>query len=558
MDTWVVLLDILVLLSVALVLGIVCERLRQSPIIGYLAAGTMLGPNALGFVSSGAEVEMLAELGVALLLFTIGLGFSWRRLMDLGSAAIGGGVAQVAITLVAGAAVAAASGLSLRSAAAMGAVVALSSTACVLRLLVSRAEIESVHGRHALGVLLVQDAAVVPLVLLVAILGGEGDLADAGLAIAQALGGAVLLAALLLLLLTRLLPRLLHLEALRRNRDLPVLTAVVIGFGSAWASHELGLSPALGAFVAGMILGASPFAVQIRADIASVRTLLVTLFFGSIGMLGDPAWLVAHLPLVLGLVAAVIVGKTLIVWAVLRAFRLSHVHALAAGLCLAQIGEFSFILAATARGGLINDELFRLIISVTIVSLFATPYLVAAAPGAARWMVGGLRRARLIAESPAGDVQVETAPTDRILIIGFGPAGEAVGRALSRRSDAVTVLDLDHRAMARARDLELEPRLGDASHADVLRSAGIASTDTVIVTVPDPRVAVEIVRLIRSMNADVFIIARVRYHRHADELRVAGADATVNEEQLVGLRLAGHARRRLALKSRGGAGVERA
>lgn len=269
MDLWNALFDILMLLITALVLGVVCVRFRQSPLLGYLAAGTLLGPNALQFISNEREVTAMAELGVALLLFTIGLEFSWQRLRHLGVAALGGGTAQVFVTLALGATAASLLGISFRGAIAMGAVVALSSTATVLRTLVSRTEIDSLHGRYALGILLIQDIAVVPLVLLVTVLVGQGSPLQVSTEILKTFAWAMTLFIGFYLLFTLVVPRILRIDSLHRNRELPILLAIVTGLGSAWGSHKLGLSPALGAFVAGMLLAESPFATQIRADIGS-------------------------------------------------------------------------------------------------------------------------------------------------------------------------------------------------------------------------------------------------------------------------------------------------
>ncbi len=562
MGSWSVLLDVLLLLSTATALGIVCACLKQSPIIGYLAAGTLVGPNVLGVVGSGEQVELLAELGIALLLFTIGLEFSWRRLVGLGRVAIGGGFLQVGVTvsLVAGACLL--MGVQARTAWALGAIIALSSTACVLRLLVARAEIESNHGRHALGILLVQDAAVVPLVLLVALLGGEGasvgggagtgagesgaGLAEAGWALARVLGGAAVLIALLFVLLRYAMPWLLRLEALRHSRDLPILIAVVVGLGAAWASHEFGLSPALGAFVAGMLLAASPFATQVRADIASLQTLLVTLFFGSIGMLGDPAWLLGNVGLVLGVVTAIVVGKALIVWAILRLLGQAHESALMTGLCLAQVGEFSFILAMSAHGSLIDDDTLRLLVSATIISLFLTPYLVSTAPWLAPRIIAGLRRARLVS-APAPPVGAPAhAAAGRIVVVGFGPAGQAVGRMMAGHDREVVVLDLNVKAIKAAQAMGLVGHVGDATHEDVLHHAGVRTADTVVVTIPDPAMAGRIVRLVRVAAPDAHVIARARYHRYVREIRESGAHDLVDEETLTGERLAAGLRHRLA------------
>ncbi|XAM00823.1 cation:proton antiporter [Phycisphaeraceae bacterium D3-23] len=545
MDLWNVLFDILALLLAAIVLGALCERLRQSPILGYLAAGTLFGPNALGIIANADEVATLAELGVALLLFTIGLEFSWSRLKRLGPAALGGGGVQVLLTMALAAAAAASLGLPTRTSLAIGAIVALSSTACVLRLLMARAEMESSHGRHALGILLMQDIAVVPLVLLVTVLGGQGTLQEVAIDVLKTLGWACVLVAVLYLLLNQVLPRVLHFDSLHRNRDFPILMAIVTGLGSAWASHKFGLSPALGAFVAGMLIAESPFATQVRADVASIRTILVTLFFSSIGMLGDPAWFIQHLSSVLGLVLAIVLGKALVIWAVLRLFRLTHANALAAGLCLAQVGEFSFVLAAIGRGNVISNELFALIISATITTLFFTPYLVAFAPRFSRAVVNRLRSFDLISQGvEAGSAKAEVAKS-HLVIIGFGPAGQAVGRAFLRQAERVTVIDTNPSMVYDAKHLDFVGHIGDAMHPDVLEHIGIRSATAAVVTVPDPAAAIAIVELIRSIAPHVHIIARARYHRYFADLQSSGADEVVDEEQFVGARLAARLRKRL-------------
>lgn len=543
-EFWNTILEILILLGGALVLGLLCERLRQSAILGYLAAGTLVGPNAIGLISDGEHVLHLAELGVALLLFTIGLEFSWPRLKRLGIAALGGGAAQILVTIAIGFACAKLMGLPVDTSIVIGAIVSLSSTACVLRLLVARAEIESVHGRYALGILLMQDIAVVPLFLIVTVLGGEGSMGEVAMSVLRALllaGGLVIV---LLVLLNKVAPFVLGLDALRHNRDLPILLAFVVGIGAAWGSHELGLSPALGAFVAGMILAESPFATQIRADVASIKTLLVTLFFSSIGMLGDPVWFIEHIGSVLALVAALVIGKAVIIWGVLRVFGVASRAALASGICLAQVGEFSFVLAAAgATGGLIDEQVFTLLVSATIVSLFLTPYLVMFAPLMAqsvhRAMGLGARSARVVGESLAQDGQ------QHIVIVGFGPAGQAIGRTASTLPLRVSVIDMSHSMIRVARGMGLHAHVADASHADVLEHTGIQHAQVAIVTIPDPIAAKAVIAQIRQIAPGTHVIARGRYHRFAQELYEAGAHEVLDEEQLVGARLAARLRRRV-------------
>ena len=538
MDLWSVLFDILTLLLTAIILGGICERLKQNAILGYLAAGTLLGPNALGLIDSSEQVSAFAELGVSLLLFTIGLEFSWPKLKKLGFAALGGGAAQVIVTLLIGAGGAMIVGQEMRPALAIGAIITLSSTAFVLRLLIARTEIESSHGRYALGILLMQDIAVVPLVLLVTVLSGDGSLGQVGLDILKTIGWGVVLVGVLYLILNKLIPAVYKLDSLHSNRDLPILLAIVIGLGSAWASHKMGLSPALGAFVAGLLLGDSPVATQVRADIASIRTLLVTLFFSSIGMLGDPEWFIGNLPAVLGLVAAIVVGKVLIIWFVLRMFRLPNTTALATGLCLGQAGEFSFVLATIGRDTIIDDYMFSLIISSTIVTLFLTPYLVAMAPRVSGGVIRALSKTKLIAPPADDEFSPASGSQGHLVIIGYGPAGQAVGQSLAGMGDQITVIDLNPRSMYLANQHGFIGHIGDAMHADVLEHSGIASATAVVVTVPDPMVARNTVELIRSIAPDVLVIVRARFHRYAQELTAAGAHEVIDEEQLVGNQLA--------------------
>ncbi len=317
MDLWTALLDILILLLAAMVLGGLCERLKQSAILGYLVAGTLLGPNALNWIPDHELVTSIAELGVALLLFTIGLEFSYRRLRSLGLPALGGGTLQVVLTGAVTTGICVLLGLNLRSSLAVGAMIALSSTACVLRLLLSRAELDNVHGRNAVGILLLQDIAVVPLVLGIAVLGKGGQAGDVAANIAEALVGAAIFGVAAYVLLNRLAPLLFSVQEAAKNRELPILLAIITVMGAAWAAHRIGFSPAIGPFFAGILLASSPFATQIRADVVPLRTLFVTLFFSSIGMVADPAWVMVHWVEVLLVVVAIVLGKTLLTCGVL-------------------------------------------------------------------------------------------------------------------------------------------------------------------------------------------------------------------------------------------------
>lgn len=542
---WHSLADVLILLAAAIVLGTIAEQLKQSAILGYIAAGTLVGPNSLGWVSEQQSIFDLAELGVALLLFAIGLEFSLPRLKQLGRIPFLSGIFQILFTLLVGLGVAILLGFTVSESLAIGAMIALSSTACVVRMLNDRAELDAPHGRTALGILLVQDMAVIPLMLIITALVGKGTVSHILVQLGLSLSLAILFVAVFYGLFNYILPRLLELSSLRRNRDFPILLAMVMAAGSAWAAHTLGLSPALGAFVAGVLLAISPFATQIRADVQPLKTVLVTLFFAAVGMFGDLNWVMGHLALVLTVVAAIVIGKMLITFAVTCFFGQPWQFALGTGLCLAQVGEFSFVLATVARGsaaspGIISEETFRLIISATIATLLLTPYLIQLAPAAAN-LIRGLGRSRE-KEEPADSSAVPESPTsneeqdaDLILILGFGPAGQRVaGELLQVGLKKIVVIDLNHENLQIATQYGLKPQLGDATQIEVLEHAGLYRSRLVISTLPSTTVCRQIIFLVRQLAPGAALYVRCRYHLHHWQLLAAGADVVVDEEEYVG------------------------
>ena len=537
MNLWTALLDVVILLFAALLLGTLCERLRQSAILGYLLAGTLLGPNALNWMPNHEAVAIIAELGAALLLFTIGLEFSWRRLRSIGPIALGGGTLQVVITGAVVASACVALGVNGRSSFAVGAMAALSSTACVLRLLAGRAEIDSVYGRHALGILLLQDVALVPLVLLVALLGDGGSGAQLGWEAGRELGAALILTAAMYLLLKYVMPRLITAAESARNRELPILLAIATALGAAWTAHRFGVSPMLGAFIAGILLAESPFAVQIRADVSSLRTLFVTLFFSSIGMVADPLWVFDHALLVLAAVAAVVLCKAVVMFGVARLFRSSPGQSAATAICLAQVGEFSFVLAKIARdSGLIDTELFKLSMSATVATLFLTPYLVGLASRLATAVGRRSARSRGAARPAA---HADSRLSGHVVIVGFGPAARRVAEGLQPLCvSRLVVVELNSKTAAVARSYGLRTYVGDATRSEVLEHVSVQTAAAVVVTIPDPAAARQVVERVRLLSPETPVIARARYHVYRQDLIQAGAAVAVDEEDEVGRRLA--------------------
>jgi CPA2 family monovalent cation:H+ antiporter-2 len=552
MPAWTSLLDILILLTGAMLLGSLFERFHLSALLGYLLAGTLLGPNALNLLATSTTVSAMAELGVTLLLFTIGLEFSWRRLRAVGPIALGGGSLQVVVTGVVFAGLAAAARVPFATAVVIGVMASLSSTAAVVRLLARRAELDAIHGRNALGILLLQDIAVVPIMLGITAMGAGGTPGEIMLRLEREMLVGALLVVGMWLVLNHVLPRLLGGHAAAANRDLPILLAIISAVGAAWISHALGFSPVLGSFVAGMLLAESPYATQIRADVVPLRTLFVTLFFGAIGMLTNPAWVAAHAPLLLAAVAAVVVGKTALAAGAVRLFRVPPGQALATGLVLAQVGEFSLVVAALAQErGLIDADLFDLVVATLVTTLFLTPFLVTLAPRLAAAV--GSRMPATVRDGDATGHPSRVPVEGHLVIIGFGPAGQRIAEAmLDEPGLPIVVSDLNPRAADGADGYGLPVVLGDASQEEVLESLHVHGAAAVVVTVPDPGAARRIVELLRAVAPETLVIARSRYHIHRWQLDLAGAHAVVDEEAEVGLRLAAAVRQRL----RGGAAAD--
>ena len=513
------------------------ERLRQSAILGYLAAGTIVGPNVLGWVEGGDRVNLLSELGASLLLFAIGLEFSIPRLRQLGARVLAAGALQIGLTLAAGIAVAMALGVPFGTAFALGSIVALSSTAVVARLLVESRSLDSTHGRRAMGILLIQDVAVVPIVIALSFGRTGGDLAEIGRTVGSTLLYGAILVAGFLVFVKFVVPYGLAARAMERNRDLPVLFALVCALGSVVGAELAGLPPALGAFLAGVLLGGSRFSGQIRADVAPLYTLLLTVFFGAIGLAGDPRWAVEHIWLVLAVLAAVVVGKTLLATAALRLAGFAGVGAVATAATISQIGEFSFVVAGSARSdGLLDDDLFRLVVTVTIASLALAPLMVGVA--------NRLARTRGAAESARGGVQVDGEPHRAdIVLVGFGPAGReayaTLAPGLQRRTVVVESSAAEH---AHAKSMGAAADLGDARRREVLEHAGLLDARVLVIAVSDPTVVAAIASLARSIAPSLAIVARARYHAVEPMIAADGADAVVDEEILVGRSLGARAR----------------
>jgi CPA2 family monovalent cation:H+ antiporter-2 len=527
METWNIISHILILLVAALVLGTVATKLRQNAIIGYIFAGMIVGPNVLGIIETRKEMLVIAELGAALLLFNIGLDFSFRKLLRIGGKIYIGGFLQILITGLAGYIVALAMGAKSAASVAVGAAIAMSSTACVMKVLTEKTKTESVFGRYSIGILLFQDIALVPLVLLVSYLSGsQGRKPFLETAIF-----AVLAIAVIYLVLNKIAPLVLPIRSFSKHRDFPILFSIITALGAAWGAHRAGVSPTLGAFIAGMLLAQSPYSRQIKSDISSLSALLVTVFFTSIGMFGNPGWVVQNWMAVAGCVVAIILAKPLVTWCSLVILGFPKRISLATGVTIFQIGEFSFVIMAIASvNGLLDIYTFRLLISATVITLLMTPYMITFAS----WLA--YEKPRKQGMPQAGPETAETSSGRAVIVVGFGPSGQRVMELLkSRYRQDLAMVDINAKNREIAERAKVEFHIGDATASGFLQEIGVETARALIVTIPDHNVAKTIISIFKNLAPrNAVVISRVRNQIFRDEFEKLGIEKIVDEEELTG------------------------
>ena len=538
MHFWQLLTDIGILLGSSLLLGAIAIRLKLSPIIGYLIAGMVLGgPGSLQLIKSPLEIEAIAELGVSLLLFSLGLEFSWGKIKSLPLKIIRGGALQILLTPLFFLAVSSLCGLDIKIAILAGLIFTLSSTATVLRTFNDLAEIDSQHGRNSTAVLLLQDIAVIPFTMIVSFISVHNAVANKFQNnFLFTIGAAVVLVLGLYIFLNKIAGPALSLFSLNNNREMAILLAIIISIGSAWTAYQIGISPSIGAFIAGMLLGSSSFATQITADIAPLRILFLTLFFGSAGMLADPVWVFNNFALVILLSVAVILSKTLISSVIFSLSGHSIAISVASAVSIAQIGEFAFVLSNIAKdSSLLSNDWSQLVVSVTIVSLFFTPFMIKFAPRI------GLKVQQFLNNKKSGEVfdaEVLSSNPARIYVIGYGPAGREVTRQLKDSYlEEVAIMDLTKDSLDSAEIEGFKTYMGDVRQLEVLQHSGLELAHLVIITIPSYDAVLTTIDNIKRLAPTAHIIVRSRYQIYEQSFHEAGAHEIVNEEFTVGEKL---------------------
>ena len=515
-------------LSVGIVL--IFQRLHLPSIVGFLISGALIGPYGLNLIADVERVEVLAEVGVVLLLFTIGLEFSLARLSHIRTFALTGGSLQVGLTIALTALILWIFDLPPRMGIFWGFLLALSSTAIVLKILLDREELDTPHGRLALGILIFQDLIVVPMILIAPLL--SGDVSKDPMQVLMTLGKSVLLIGAILVAARWMVPKVLIQVVRTRSRELFVITVILIGLTIAWLAAESGLSLALGAFIAGLVISESEYSHQALADIMPFRDSFNSLFFVSIGMLLDMRFFLDQPLLILGAAVAVLVLKGAIAGGVTLALGYPIRVAALVGLSLAQVGEFSFILAQTGQVlGLFTQNSYQLFLVISILSMMAAPFLIRWGPrisrrtellkSAGRWV-----RGRRSSDLEPHHLQLQ----DHVIIAGCGLNGRNLARVLKDAEISYVIVDIQGDIVRHARSQGEPIYFGDVTQTEVLRHLRIKEAKVLVLAVSDPFAVRASIQVARQANPNIHIVVRTRYFKEVDELLDLGANQVVPEE----------------------------
>ncbi len=529
--------NLLIILASSLVVIALFRRLQLPPVLGYLCVGLLVGPTALNWVNDSPDLPDLAELGVVFLLFSLGLEFSLPKMLALRRVVFGLGSLQVMCTSLVLGGLLYAFGMSINAAFLLGAGLALSSTAIVSKELTSLGEIFSRHGQNAIGVLLFQDVVAVLLLTLVPVFSGHSEQAWYW-ALPITLGKTVILFVGLLITSRLLLPRLFHEVAASRSAELFVLLALVIVLVTAWLTHLLGLSPALGAFLAGMLLGESHYRHQIEADIRPFRDILLGLFFVSIGMLIDLQLFVHDGFLILALTLALLLIKGGVVAILVKLRGSDGETAWRSGLALAQGGEFCFALMAQMQlNSLIPPQIASYLLAATFCSMLLTPLLLRAAPQIAASLHRKSNEEAELEEIAAQSAELQ----GHVVMCGYGRVGQSIGRFLRSEGQEFVALDYDPDRIQEATKAESCVHYGDARRGDLLRAVGLDRARLLVIAVDNTEVAMAVLKEARLITIDVPILVRTRDDSLLSELKASGATEVVPELLESSLMLASHA-----------------
>lgn len=527
-------MEITFLTNVLIVVGLsaavlyICHVLKVPVIVGFLITGVLAGPQGLALIADTKAVHALAEAGIIFLLFTLGIEFSFQNLVQFKKPVLIGGSLQVVFTCIAATLVALYAGLPLAESIFIGFVVSLSSTAIVMKILQERAEVETPHGSTVLGILIFQDIIVVPMILLVPVLAGmklvSGEFSLSGI-IPAILVVALIFAA------RRAMPHVLFRVTRTRSRELFLLTIAAICFGIAWLTHKAGLSLALGAFLAGLIISESEYSHEALGHILPFRDVFMSFFFISIGMLLNLKLFLAHPVLLLAIALGVLGLKSLLASAASGFTGVPIRTMLIAGLALGQIGEFSFVLCESGlRAGLLPAEHYQIFLAVSIITMIATPFMISGAPRFAELtnQFSFLRKFDLGAMQETRKEAVNM--KDHLVIIGFGINGRNLARVARASRIPYVIIEMNPVVIREERARGEPIFYGDATKDLILKHANVEEARCLVIVINDPAATARITWLARKLNPRLFIIVRTRFLREIEQLRELGASEVIPEE----------------------------
>ncbi|MEW6357933.1 MAG: cation:proton antiporter [Planctomycetota bacterium] len=524
--------NIVIILSLSIAILLIGHRLHIPTIFGLLMTGALAGPHGLGLVSAVREVETLAEIGVVLLLFTIGIEFSFKNLLQIKRSFLVGGSLQVLLTILAAFVIARRMGQSSGQSLFMGFLICLSSTAIVLKFLQERGEVDSPHGRTALAILIFQDVVIVPMILLTPILAGATDNLAMPLLMLLLKGAGVIL--LVIISANWIVPNVLYQVARTRSRELFLLSIVAMCSAFAWLTSHVGLSLALGAFLAGLIIAESEYSQHALSNILPFRDVFTSFFFISIGMLLNAEMFFRQIIPIALITLGILTFKTLLAGLAVLMLGFPFRVAILTGIALSQVGEFSFILSRIGvEHGLLSDEIYQTFLAVSILAMAATPFLMAASPALANLLMRIPLPKKLVSGlyPVAGlDRGAKEKLKDHLIIIGFGVSGRNVARTAKSAGVPYLIIEMNPDTVRREQAKGEPIYYGDAIQDAVLLHAGIQAARVIVLTVPDPVATRRITASARRLSPTVHIIARTRYLQEMKPLCDLGANEVIPEE----------------------------
>lgn len=536
--THTVLTDILIIFLIAVPASFLFHKIKLPPIIGLLATGILIGPTGLGLVGEFERINLLAEIGVALLVFSLGLEFSLKHFGETKLVSLAGGMLQILLTASITFTIFFFSTLNWQEAVFFGCSISLSSTAIVYYLLAQRRLVDSPHGRISIGMLIVQDLSAIPMIALLPLVAVQG----ASIGSMQVIFAFFKISAVLGIFFVGeryILPHILHHITLSRSKELFLITVLVIALGFSYFTSMLGLSSALGAFLAGLMIADTDFRFHAFSEIAPFRYCFNSLFFVSIGMLFDPSYLLINwwwIPIIL---FAIPVGKSLLTAMIIFFFRYPVGIAILAGLALAQVGEFSFVIATVAKqASVISDTAYNFTISAAFLTILITPVIMSLSPRIASFTEKMIPFHSKRCEKRSREIEADHLK-GHVIICGFGPLGSSVGHILEQAGKEYLVLELNPATVQRIKNKNSARAvyLGDGANAEILYKSGVERASVLAITAPDYMNSMAIIKQARNMNKELKIITRAKYRNQVEDLYAAGADIVISEELEAGIEM---------------------